>query len=251
MTEPKNSAPKFQAVRRFGPTQQVREQLLAAIQKGDLPPGSALPPERELSETFGVSRVSVRQALAALEAMDLVTIQHGRGAFVRDTPDDQYGSRVKTFISVHRDSLIELTDVRGALDELAAAKVAAAGDREAIDRIRAASEAFADAIERDDLASAPDLDRRFHLAIADHSDSTLLTRLLHDLNDVLTESRGATFSYRGQAECSVVEHRAIVDAIAAGDPDAARHAARAHMERISAWLRSTDDRVPSTDDAER
>ncbi|MGB3698738.1 MAG: FCD domain-containing protein [Gordonia sp. (in: high G+C Gram-positive bacteria)] len=244
MSKRKSDPPTFKAVQRLGPTQQVREQLLRAIRSGDLAPGSALPPERELASTFGVSRVSIRQAVAALEAMGLLTVQHGRGVFVTESIDDRYSERVHPFIALHRDDLIELADVRGALDELAAAQVAAGSDDLAVTRIRAAAEAFADAVERGDLAAVPGLDLDFHLTIAEYSDGTLLRRLLGELNSMLTESRGATFSHEGQPAQSVVEHRAIAEAIAARDPEAARLAARAHMNRIGAWLRSIDVTEP-------
>ncbi|MCG2799991.1 MAG: GntR family transcriptional regulator, partial [Cellulomonas sp.] len=74
----KAAAPMLTSIKRVGPTQLVREQLLVAIESGAYAPGSALPSERVLCETFGVSRVSLREAIAGLEATGLITVQHGR-----------------------------------------------------------------------------------------------------------------------------------------------------------------------------
>ena len=63
--------------------QQIADKLSAMIESGDFPPGSYLPPERELAEQFGVSRTSVREALIALEVSGLVSVRVGDGVKVR------------------------------------------------------------------------------------------------------------------------------------------------------------------------
>lgn len=224
------------AIKRVSPTQQVREQLLAAIENGEFAPGALLPSERELCETFGVSRVSVREALAGLEAMNLIVVQHGRGAAVREGVNEQYAAPFAKYLQVHRDELVELTKVRGALDELAAEEVARGAGEKELDAIENAGRAFDEAAERGDLAAAAERDLAFHLTIADSVEGALLPRLLHELNDVLAESRAATFSQAGQLHQSVREHRAIINALVKRDPAAARKAVHKHMARISDWL---------------
>lgn len=74
---------------RFSPLpayRQIADQLRGAITAGELPPGTKLPSERELSESYGVERGVVRQALATVQAWGLIVTQHGRGTFVRDRP---------------------------------------------------------------------------------------------------------------------------------------------------------------------
>ncbi|KAF1052997.1 MAG: putative HTH-type transcriptional regulator [Burkholderia gladioli] len=63
--------------------QQIADQLRAMIESGSFPPGSYLPPERELAAQFGVSRTSVREALIALEVIGLVSVRVGDGVSVR------------------------------------------------------------------------------------------------------------------------------------------------------------------------
>ncbi|TDB86326.1 FadR family transcriptional regulator [Actinomadura sp. KC216] len=227
----------FTAVERTSPTQQVREQLLAAIERGDIPAGAMLPSERVLCETFGVSRVSVREALAGLEAMKIIEIRHGRGAFVRKSINEQYAEPFAKYLELHRDELIELNKVRGALDELAAAEVAEHATDEGLAEIERAQEVFQAAAAQDkpNLAEVSRLDVEFHLSIARATGGELLPRLLGELNEVMTESRPATFSREGQLTRSIRDHQAIVTALKSRDAARARKAMQKHMLAIREW----------------
>ncbi len=233
----------FTTVKRVSPTHQVREQLLSAIQSGDYLPGSALPSERVLCETFGVSRVSVREAIAGLEAMGLITVQHGRGAFVRDSVHDQYAGPFGLYLIQHRDELLELLRVRGALDQLAAEDAALHATPEGIEAIVAANDAFRSTGQDDgaDFGQLAALDVAFHVAIARATNGRLLPALVSELSDVLDESRRMTLSRPGQRERSARQHQAIVDAIKSGNAPAARRAAEKHLAAITAWIGALPD----------
>ncbi len=228
----------FATIRRVGPTQQVREQLLAAIERGDYPPGSLLPSERMLCETLGVSRVSVREAISGLEALGLVRVQHGRGAFVGSPASDLYAGPFGKYLEAHRDEVLELLRVRGALDGLAAEEAALRGNDENRARMVEAHEAFRLATEASDqdfdrLAA---LDVAFHVSIAQCAGGALLPKLLVELNGLLAESRRLTLADRARAVRSAKEHQRIADAICAGDAAAARRAALRHMSAVQALV---------------
>ncbi|TDB73371.1 FadR family transcriptional regulator, partial [Actinomadura sp. KC216] len=156
--------PGFQAGAWVSATQQIREQLLRGIRQGELAPGSALPSERELCEVFGVSRVSVREAIAGLEAMGLVSVRHGRGTFVRDGSAARYEDAFGRYLELHRGQLVELLAVRGALDRLAAQEAAANGPSEQVERMVEAHRAFLDAAAE----PRPEFDRIAELDVAFH-----------------------------------------------------------------------------------
>ena len=236
--------PAFKSVHRVSPTQAVREQLLAAIQSGDYPPGSALPSERVLCESFGVSRVSVREAIAGLEAMGLITVQHGRGAFVRESVHDQYAGPFGIYLLQHREELLELLRVRGALDQLAAEDAALHGTEPGLARLSAANEAFRRAAEKGetDFGRIAELDVAFHVSIAEAGGGRLLPALLSELNGILNESRRMTLARPGQLERSVRQHQAIVDAIKDGNANIARRAAEKHLAAITAWIQELEVR---------
>ena len=225
-------------VRRVGPTQQVREQLLAAIERGDYPSGSLLPSERVLCETFGVSRVSVREAISGLEALGLVRVQHGRGAFVGSPASNLRSGPFAKYLEAHRDEVLELLKVRGALDELAAEEAALHGSEESLARMVAANEAFRLATEApdQDYERLAVLDVAFHVSIAQCSGGILLPKILMQLNGLLEESRRLTLANRSRAVRSAREHQRIVDAIRGHDARAARRAAARHMRAIRALV---------------
>lgn len=228
----------FTSVRRVRSPQHVRAQLLAAIDRGDYPPGAALPSERVLCDTFGVSRVSVREAIAGLESTGLITVEHGRGAFVRESVNNAYAGPFVKYLQVHRHELVELLQVRGALDELAAAEATQRADADLLVQLQVSCNAFQQAVESGerDFEKLSEFDVNFHCFIATLSQGQLLPRLIRELNGVLEESRRITLARPGQLGRSVREHQAIVDAIVARDANAARRAVRKHVGNIRRWV---------------
>ena len=224
----------FTSIQRTSPTTQVRDQLLAAIEAGEYPPGSMLPSERILCESFGVSRVSVREALAGLQSTGLIRVEHGRGAVVRESVNDAYAGPFGRYLKLHRAELVELLRVRGALDELAASEAAEHGTASGFRHMLAAADAFEDATRSPnrDLDRIANLDIAFHLSIAELGQGELLPGLLSELNQVMTESRRMTLSRPGQLERSVAEHSAIAKAVAERDPARARREVRKHLAHV-------------------
>ncbi|TAM66542.1 MAG: FadR family transcriptional regulator [Microbacteriaceae bacterium] len=231
------SKPSFVTVSRLGPTQQAQNQLLAAISSGDYPPGTLLPSERVLCEMFGVSRVSIREALAGLAATGLIDIQQGKGAFVRPRVADEYAGPFGLYIEMHRDELSELLRVRGALDGLAASEAAVHASAKARASLTRAHDDFKAAV----LASATPqaltaLDVKFHEAIASSGRGTLLPGLLKELNNLLVESRHILFAREGQPKRSVADHAVILQAILDGDSAKAQLCATVHVEKMWSWV---------------
>jgi len=224
---PLTSIPKTQR------SEQIRLQIEQAIRSGSFAPGARLPSERELVDAFGVSRVSVREAIRSLEAVGLINVQHGRGAFVTDRRSG-VGQPMARWLQLHEGEVLELHRVRGALDELAAQSAAAHQDRRGIAKIEAAHDALREAVKGDvPTAELMLLDIDFHVAIAEASGNRLLYDLLYDLHTYLAESRKFVLATRDRPPQSVREHGKIVGAIAAGDPTAARGAMSRHIASIS------------------
>lgn len=225
-------ASPLRTIKRTQRSEEIRRQIEDAIKGGDFGPGERLPSERELVETFGVSRVSVREAIRSLEAIGLVRVYQGRGAFVNDRRSG-LGEPMARWLDLHRDEVLELLGVRGALDEYASALAAESREPVKAAAIEAASDAFATAVGGG--ASAADLvplDIDFHIAIAEASGNRLLYDLLSDLHSYLAESRYLALVPAGRPAKSAAEHAAIVAAIAAGDAAAARAATSSHIAGV-------------------
>src|SRR5256886_15903370 len=129
-------------IKRTQRSEEVRLQIERAIRAGDFAPGDRLPSERELVETFGVSRVSVREAIRSLEALGLVRVFQGRGAFVSDRRSG-LGEPLARWLDLHRHEVLELLAGRGALGEDAAGSALENGNRAALGKGKAAHEGFA------------------------------------------------------------------------------------------------------------
>jgi DNA-binding FadR family transcriptional regulator len=219
-------------IKRTQRSEEVRLQIEGAIRAGDFAPGDRLPSERELVETFGVSRVSVREAIRSLEALGFVRVYQGRGAFVTDRRSG-FGEPMARWLEMHRGEVLELLGVRGALDELAAASTVENFDEEKVTAIVAAHAAFSAAVEAEastDELVALDID--FHLAIAEASGVRLLYDLLSDLHSYLSESRHVALAPAGRPAKSASEHALIVDAVLAHDGELARLATTRHIASV-------------------
>lgn len=212
----------------------MRDQLRKAIDRGDFGPGEALPSERELVETFQVSRVSVREAIRSLEAIGYVEVYQGRGSFVTKNPNDGYIDAFARWLAVHKEEVMDLLKVRGALDELAAEGAAQRADEPALNCMQRAHEAFSSAAQEPGakLDRLVQLDIAFHQAIAEASGSTLLMHLLEDLNQHLGESRKITLAPSGRPARSASEHASIVDAIQGRRPAEAKRAVAIHLAAV-------------------
>jgi GntR family transcriptional repressor for pyruvate dehydrogenase complex len=224
--------PAFSRLKLVPRPTQVREQLEQAIRRGDYLPGDRLPSERELSELFGVSRVSVREALRSLEALGFVEVRQGYGTVVLD-PASRASRDLRRWVELNRDEALDLLLVRGALDELAAGEAARRQDEVAMAAMRRAHEAFAGAAEEQEpIDRLRELDIAFHIAVARASGSELLANLLTDLHDHLAESRSVGFRPPDRPRRSAQEHAAIVEAIESGDRAAAAAATATHIAHV-------------------
>ena len=216
-------------IKRIQRSREVRLQLEDAIRRGDFAPGERLPSERELVATFGVSRVSVREAMRSLEAIGRIKVEHGRGAFVTDRLSG-FGESMTGWLEQHRDEVAELHAVRGALDVLAVEEAVRHFNPDHVAAIVAAQEAFAGAVDgREELWTLVELDIAFHSAIAEASGNRLLRDLLSDLHVYLAEARCSSFSRPDRAAKSAAEHHVVVKAVVRGDVDAAGQAMRRHL----------------------
>ena len=225
-------ASPLRRIKRTQLSEEIRHQIEAAIRAGYFGPGDRLPSERELVETFGVSRVSVREAIRSLEAIGLVRVFQGRGAFVNDRRSG-FGEQMARWLELHRGEVFELLGVRGALDEYAAELAVEHGDPAMLRAISGTGAAFQAAVESnaetDELVA---LDIAFHMAIASAGANRLLYDLLSDLHSYLAESRYVALQPPDRPAQSASEHALIVDAIEARDAPMARLATSRHIAGV-------------------
>ncbi len=128
---PSTSVPKYQAIHSV-----LRQQIL----DGDLVAGSQLPPQQQLADRFGVTLMTLRQAIAQLESEDLVRAERGRGTFVSDRPVDLSIGNLSSFSSQMRAAGIKLTtrvlDDRMVVHDAAALALGEPGSVRCLTRLR-------------------------------------------------------------------------------------------------------------------
>jgi DNA-binding FadR family transcriptional regulator len=211
------------------------ERLLTVIKLGVVPPGDRFPAERELAGLLGVSRITLREAIRALQQAGYVQSRRGRfgGTFVtyiRPAPDPGEARRIALADSAQ---LSDALAFRMALETGAAQVLAAAdGDRGRdvlLERLTAVNKATPDDYRR--------LDTLFHLAIAELTGSTLLAAACADARMRLNDLLNAIPVLKHNIVHTAQQHTAIVDAILAGDPEGARAAVAEHLDGTGALLR--------------
>lgn len=212
----------------------VVEQLRARILSGALQPGTALPPERALAGELAVSRATLREGLSTLSQMGLVAIQRGRGggAVVTAPPASTVSSSIALLFQTRAITAGQLAEFRRAL-EVEAAHLAATrrsdGDLAAMDTALAAYAGTTD------IATQSEQGRALHHAIARASGNPLLAETMASLNDAFAESFEMMLHGAPDEEAVVRRlHQPILDAIRAGDAEAARQAMHTHFDHLFA-----------------
>ena len=207
--------------------EQVAEQITSWIAENNLSPGDRLPAERELAARLGVSRATLSQALVALEVIGVVAVRHGDGTVVTASRT----RRIVEAIRAHADRLPEVIDTRDALETKIAALAAARRTEEDLKRMDEALDAMEAVIDAG--GRGVEGDERFHGAVTAAAHSLLLARLMDEIGDLIKETRIESLSEPERPRASLAGHRAIAEAIRAGDPDGAADAMHAHVALVS------------------
>lgn len=207
--------------------QTIAGKITKLIDDGKFPPGSRLPAERELAEQFGVSRVAVREAEIALQALGRIRIKTGSGAYVLDPPRDDEDRLPDV-------SAFELTEARALFEAEAAALAAARIDDETLAELDRCVEVMASTAGKDEDGETAD--REFHRTIARASGNAAITHVIETMWKIRDEVEPVKAVY--ESICSedvgarAGEHSEILDALRARDPGAARTAMRDHFARL-------------------
>lgn len=222
----------------FQPIQPTRlsddavDQILNLIAEGRLKPGDRLPSERELVKQLKVSRTSVREALRALEAKGIIEVKPGSGSFIRESSQEEAGPDWVPWLLAHRREIMQLVELREALETRAAYLSATRASQEQIEAMKDAIDRMSEAIENDDPDLTVQADKAFHESVAKACGNELMAYLLNTANEALTDPRGAILSLPGRAAKSLAEHRLIWQAIANRNPEQAEAAVLRHIEGV-------------------
>ncbi|MGW8482276.1 FadR/GntR family transcriptional regulator [Microbacterium sp. NPDC055903] len=221
----------------------VLNELVQSIVTGEYAPGDALPPESVISVQFGVSRTVIRETMKRLQEKGMVTVAQGRGTHVNPSTSWNVLDPLVLSTMIRNDSTLgvldELSVVRGALEAAMAASAAGAADEEGRARLRENLTAMTERL--DDSVAFREADVQFHITVMELSDNALaenISRVL--IGHAVGSDRFTGHDPAHAFELTLAEHERIVDAIVAGDPEAARIAMSEHI--LGSWERR---RLPS------
>ncbi|WP_298858373.1 FCD domain-containing protein [uncultured Sulfitobacter sp.] len=218
----------------------VVRQVEELILRGILQPGKRLPPERELAERLGVSRPSLRDAIAQLQAAGLLASKPGAGVFVADVLGSAFSPALTALFARHDEATMDYLSFRRDMEGLAAERAARLGsdtDLAVISAIFAKMEAAHDSRSAEDEAA---LDAQFHMAIIEASHNVVMLHMMRSMYELL---RGGVFynrqvMFKQQTKRAVLldQHRTIHDALIARDAAGAREAVEAHLNYVERAL---------------
>ncbi len=223
--------PPVPPVRAGNVFEETMERLVRAIRLGQFPPGSRLPPERDLAELLRVSRTTLREALAELQASGYVSVQRGRygGSYVTESLPQQAAAA-----PLDPDEVWDLLTLRRILEpaaaELAASRDISPAQRE---RLRSLHEELAAA----SIGSYRPLDSRLHLLLAELSGSPSLLSAVADTRARVNALLDRIPLLPTNLEHANLQHEEVVRAVLDGDPEAARTAMLDHLDGTAALLR--------------
>ena len=198
----------------------VFEALREAILNGQLEPGERLM-EIQLAEELGVSRTPVREAIRKLEREGLVLMVPRKGAYVA---------------SLSMKDVVEVFEIRGALEGLAAALAAERITNEELENLERQYVKSVEQMEKADVKGMVEVDTGFHQLLYQASRNERLAQIINNLREQSQVFRQTSLSYPGRMKVALKEHRKIVDAIWARDPETARRLAQEHIENAESSM---------------
>lgn len=212
----------------------IVKQIRSLVEKGKLKRDDQLPSERELSETFKVSRATVREAIIALEAMMLVDRRQGNGTYVISSSEEALIQPLAAALFHEKDDLIDIFFLRKIIEpgiaQLAAENAIPGEIAELEEILKEQEEAVADG--RDPFRN----DTHFHHLLARMARNRVLERLFLALVDLLGQTRQRHAQNEERKHKSLHGHRNILAAIKDRDGVAAEKAMRRHLDEVEGTL---------------
>jgi len=236
---------KFQPIKPKKVSTQIADQIRASILSGDFSPGDKLPPERELAESFGVSRPSVREALNALASAGLVRSNQGGGTIVLSLVETASDNPLSGLIRMQQDRALDVIEVRKCMESWTAFYAAQRALPEDIRRMGTVIAGMEQNLEG--LKPSEDLDANFHILVARATHNIVWLHLMQNIFDAMKEFQQSVWRavyITGEDHHMLYRHhRSVFEAIEARDAETSRQAMMMHLsfaeQRSIAFIRQS------------
>jgi DNA-binding FadR family transcriptional regulator len=214
----------------------IATRLLSLVKEKQLRPGDKLPPERELAVMMQVSRPSLREALQALAIMNIIEMRQGDGTYVTSLEPELLVEPLDFVFSLNDSTLLELFEARKIVEvgivALAAQRITAAEIQELETCLEKSLKAS------DNPRAFLEADLELHKRIVTAAQNPLLGRFMDSISQLGLVSRSRTTEIPGLIKQSAADHQAIVAALKAHDPEAARQAMLRHLDNVERKLKA-------------
>ena len=233
-------SPVFKPIKQEKISTKIVEQIKSLIKEGDLKPGDALPPERELVKLFNVSRASLREALNSLAGMGFLEMSQKQRTVVKSLVSGRMTEPLHLLIKDDIQTVFELIEVRKAIETWNSYHAAKRAKDDDIARLEKSIESMNTKLEQHISVIEDDAD--FHLAIAEATHNKVQTHLMFSIYDLLKESLGGYYESIDMQDV-YAQHNRVVEAIKKRDPDLASRRMREHLDYVESRVKefSTND----------
>lgn len=208
----------------------ISDKILDLLRQKELQPGDKLPPERELAEMLGVSRPSLREALRALSIMKIIEVRQGDGTYVSELRPEDLVEHLEFIFVLDDSTLLQLFEARKVVE---VGNVALAAQRitdEELVELEACLQRSEQLIDNPDQFVLADLE--LHEIITKAACNPMLGRFMASVSTLVAVSRQKTGHVAGVTAQAAADHRQIVAALKARDPQAASAAMLQHLEHV-------------------
>lgn len=214
-------------------SQRIERTIESAIREKKLAVGSKLPTEREMCESFGVSRTALREALRRLSARGLITIHKGSGMYVSEINIEDAIKTLDLYYDLKFDNnlLSQIIEVRSLFEPEIARLAAENRTSKDLDDLTENLKEF-ELCDPDNTQMEADLDNRFHLTITKATLNPIVQITMEPIYSLLPRMRNYIYgNIDGEKAHTLKSHRALVDAISKRDGERAQLIMRDHLER--------------------
>ncbi len=218
--------------------QQIVDQIKGLLKTGQLKPGDRLDSERDLAESLGVSRASVREALAAMEHLGVLETRQGEGTFIADQYQKPLIEPFLIMTLMDPTTNRELLEVRKMLEVQAVELATLRGDDEDLKKLERYVLLMEEDLGKNVLGE--ENDASFHFCLAEATKNRALIRIMHTISDSLEQSmrngRYRLFAKESNRQKIYQQHVDIYRAVRVHDPEAAKKAMLTHLSFVESEL---------------
>jgi GntR family transcriptional repressor for pyruvate dehydrogenase complex len=228
------STVEFGTFQRSNLSEQIAERIISMIKEQQLKPGDLLPPERELAETMGVSRPSLREALRALSIMNIIENRQGSGTYVASLEPERLIEHLDVVFSLDDSTFQELFEARRII-EVGIAGIAAEMCKPE-DEIELNSIHLKSVESVNDSKTFMDSDLDLHNKILQITRNPILSLFMRSVTKLSIMSRRRTNEYSDVRQQTVLDHSKIIQAIVSNNSEEAKNAMKEHLDHVEKKL---------------